>query len=270
MAAAGGLQPGAGGVLLVVDLLRRGGHRRAQRCGLSADLYRPLAAAAVRLAHHRAPGADRAQPERGLHRRFHLFAFRPLAAAGSAGGDHRADRHHSVPGPAVQSGGDEPAGADRQHRPDRLLQRPGVVRGPVDGAVRHPVRYPPGRCHRASPRHDAGHCAGVRDQAGGDGGGGRVRLRLAQRPQRSGGGVGAYAVHRAASGGLPVADAAQLPRHHLPAAPVPRSGGRVRGCARRTPCALEVRRLPGAHLGDGAADRHRRCQPVRYRQWRGR
>ncbi|KAG0919850.1 hypothetical protein G6F32_015917 [Rhizopus arrhizus] len=61
-----------------------------------------------------------------------------------------------------------------------------------------------------------------------------------------------------------------LPRQHLPAAPVPRSGGRVRGCARRTPCALDVRRLPGAHLGDGAADRHRRCQPVRYRQWRGR
>ena len=42
MAAAGGLQPGAGGVLLVVDVLRRGRQRGAQRHRLSADLPGPL------------------------------------------------------------------------------------------------------------------------------------------------------------------------------------------------------------------------------------
>ncbi len=270
VAAAGGLQPGAGRVLLVVDLLRRGRHRRAQRRGLPAHLHRPAAAAVVRLAHHRAPGADRAQPERGVHRRFHFLALRPLAAAGGAGGDHRADRHHSVPGPAVQSGGDEPAGTDRQHRPDRLLHRSRAVRGAADGVVRHPVRYPPGRCHRAPPRHDAGDCLRIGDQAAGDAGRGRVRLPVAEQPHRRGGRVGAYAVHRPAAGGLHLADPAQFPRHHLPAAPVPRGRGRVRRCARRAPRALDVRRLPGADLGHGAADRHRRRDPVRHRWQRRR
>jgi hypothetical protein len=42
VAAAGGLQPGTGRVLLVVDLLRRGRHRRAQRRGYLPIYIGPL------------------------------------------------------------------------------------------------------------------------------------------------------------------------------------------------------------------------------------
>src|SRR5690606_6007869 len=60
MAAAGRLQPGARGVLLVLDLLRRGRLGGAQRHRLPADLSGPAAAVAVRLAHPGTSGADRA------------------------------------------------------------------------------------------------------------------------------------------------------------------------------------------------------------------
>lgn len=47
------------------------------------------------------------------HRRFHLLALRPFAPPGRVGGGDRTDRHRSVPGAAIQSGGDEPGSADR-------------------------------------------------------------------------------------------------------------------------------------------------------------
>src|SRR5688572_123138 len=47
VAAAGGLLAGAGGVLLVVDLLRRGRHRLAHRPGIPAHLSWPAADAGL-------------------------------------------------------------------------------------------------------------------------------------------------------------------------------------------------------------------------------
>ena len=47
---------------------------------------------------------------------------------------------------------------------------------------------------RAPPRHDAGHRAGVDDQAAGDGRGGRVRVGVVERPRRLGGAVGTHLV----------------------------------------------------------------------------
>ena len=113
VAATGGLQPGPGRLLLLVDLLRRGRQRGAPRHRLPADLPGPAAAVRVRLADHRTPGTDRAQPEHGLHRRLHFRPLWPLAAAGGDGGGDRADRRDPLRGPAVQGGGDEPVGAGR-------------------------------------------------------------------------------------------------------------------------------------------------------------
>src|SRR3546814_18467499 len=56
LVATAGLQPGAGGVLLVVDVLRCGGHR-GQRCvGVFANLSRPHSVDAVCLARAGAHG----------------------------------------------------------------------------------------------------------------------------------------------------------------------------------------------------------------------
>jgi len=201
--AAGGLQPCLGGVLLVVDVLRRGRFGGALWHRLSADLSRPAADADVRLAHHRAAGLDRAQRERGLDRRLHLLTLWPLKATGGVGRADRLDRRDPVSGAAVQGGGDEPAGIDRRcRRREHVLHRSGAVCGAADGLVRDPVRHPPGRCHRTPPRHDAGDRAGVDDQAGGDHRGGSVRLSVVERPRGSGGAFGARAVRRHAAGGF--------------------------------------------------------------------
>src|SRR5690606_14093341 len=111
--AAGGLHAGAGGVLLVVDVLRRGRHRRAHRSGLPADLPRPDPVAAVRLADPGAAGAGLGPPPHRLDRRLPVLALRPRARAGGAGRGAGGDRGDPLLRAAVQGGGHERGRAQR-------------------------------------------------------------------------------------------------------------------------------------------------------------
>ena len=160
-----GVLAGAGGVLLVVDVLWRGRHRRAHRARLPADLPRPAADAAVRLAHPGAAGADLRRAPHRLHRRLPVLALRPRAGSGGAGRRGRADRGGAVRRAAVQGGGDERGSARAAAQRAGLLADPGAVRRAAAGGVRDPVRHAPDRRDRAPPRHGARGRAGIAGEA---------------------------------------------------------------------------------------------------------
>src|SRR5690606_22086870 len=81
LAATGGVFAGAGGVLLVVDVLRRGRHRGTHRPRVFADLPWAAAAVAVRLAAAGAAGAGLRRAAHHLDRRFPVLALRSRAGA---------------------------------------------------------------------------------------------------------------------------------------------------------------------------------------------
>ncbi len=260
------LCPGAGGVLLVVDLLRRGRNRRARRTGVPADLPGADPAAAVRLAHPRAAGAGLDPPPDRLDRRLPVLTLRTRARAGGGGGGAGGDRRDPLLRAAVQGGGDERGRAQRATAGGAVVCRPGPVRGAAAGGLRDPVRHPPDRCHRAPPRDGAGDRAGIAGQAAGvrgDRGAGNPAPAGRGRHRHPGRGRRRRIRQRHPAIGLPRPDPARVHRDRVPAAPVPRGGGRVPGPGRPAAGALAVHRLPGAGQRDGAADRAGRAGAAR-------
>ncbi len=167
-AAAAGVQPGAGGVLLVVDVLRRG--RQRDHLGLELLRHLPRADPAVRAgaAPDRAHDPHRQGPEHHLDRRLHRLAVRQVAAARRGSGPDCADCRHPLRGTAVQGGCDEHPGAVRRvgRRSFAVDPRRHRLLGCGDaGAVFHPVRDTTDRCNRTPSRHDAGGCPGVDGEA---------------------------------------------------------------------------------------------------------
>ena len=198
--------------------------RGALRHRLPADLPGSDAAAPVRLAHPRANGAGGAGQNTVSIADFIASRYgrsQPLALVATS-----PDRGGALPGAAVQGGGDQPGRARRPGPVGTGARRPGAVRGRADGAVRDPVRHPPGRCHRAPPGHDAGGGAGVAGEAGRAGRGRAVRLRLARRARPGLRRRHPLAARGRAAGGL--RETLLAFRRSSPAPPVPRRDRRMR------------------------------------------
>ena len=152
-AAALGLYPGAWRLLLKLDLLRRGGQRRARWLGLPADLSRadPAAAGCAAL--------PEAAVARGIGRagrdgvRFHRRALRPRRDRRAAGHDHRAAGHGAVYRLAAAF---DRHGLYRGLRPRSSRRRDGGSCRAAD-AVFHPVRGAPVRAGRTQRRPAVRH-----------------------------------------------------------------------------------------------------------------
>ena len=153
-----GLCPLAGGVLHVLDLLWQRGSGRIDRLRFLSGLSRADPAVRVRLARPAAHRAARQEPEHHLGRRLPGRALRQEPGRGGHRHGHRGGRHAALYRPAAEGGGavgQRSAGAGRA-RPPALSGRHGVDHRHSDGHLRHPVRHPPHRRHRAPGRPDRG------------------------------------------------------------------------------------------------------------------
>ena len=259
------LQPGAGGVLLVMDVLRRRRPSLFVRHGFFRDLHRadtdvrvrPAAAAA-------AGGGDQAQ-QPDFDRRFLRRALRQQSTTRQSGGGHAHLCRVAVPGAATP--GDQPGDPDHRRRRHGCRPRRATGGHPADRlhhAVRDAAPHQPGKSswpaardrlrihrqagglrhglricgvHRIRRRHPRGHPAFRTDPDAV----GRVRrsaeLRGSVRPV----GLG----------------------DHLPAAPVPRHVCGEHQSQRTASRTYGVPDLPRPVHGPGAADQSGRTAGLR-------
>jgi hypothetical protein len=276
LAASDRLQPGAGGVLLVVDVLRRGRERRhllatttcrsiSVRCCCSCSAYGILQRL-VQIAgkeHNITSIADFVAARYGKAQG--LGALVTVIAVTAA------VPYIALQFKAVAMSVNVLGGAAADASPRARARRYRALRGPAAGGVLDPVRHAPHRRHRTPPRHDAGDRPRIAGEAGRfrgrgivrmAGNGRRLDLRAAEAPARP----------RHRRGRFPRQTLLAGLRHVLPAAPVPGRRGRMRTAA--TTCAtarwlfplylvvISLLVIPIAQAGSPAVAGPERCRPT--------
>ena len=137
------LFPVPGGVLYVLDLLRRGRQCRHHRLGLPAHLPRACADLPVRYRPHPPPRQDQPRAAHNLDRRLRRVPLRPQPQHRGADHDRRRDRFGAVHRPAAKGHfvgfRCHQRGSRRHFRPARQSD---PLRGVRTGLVRDAVRHP--------------------------------------------------------------------------------------------------------------------------------
>ena len=158
-------------LLHVLDVLRLGRARLAQRLRLPHHLCRPDHHDRARLAADRPYRAARQDAEHHLDRRLHRGALRQAPGGRRDRGADRDRRLHSLYRAAAQGGlvlaRHHPHPSRRDHRHGAAgARRHRAVRRARDGGLRGAVRHAPHRRDRASGRPDPGDRDRIPDQAG--------------------------------------------------------------------------------------------------------